>query len=164
MEAVVMTRSETISRMVRGVALFATGILAGAFFYARVAVSPTFRAVPMDVHLKFRVALMAMNAPFMQSLMGLAALTSLAVAVLSAGSTRMFAASASASALVSLLVTRFGNVPINEQMKRWRLDALPPDTTQLLDRWDVFHDIRTAAALLSFALLLVALNRTPTRR
>lgn len=153
-----MSRSTITALIVRNTALVSTGILAGAFAYARAAVSPTFRAVPMDVHLTFRVALMAMNAPFMQALMGLGVVTSLAFAFTARGRARIVAAIAAASALTSLLVTRFGNVPINQRMKTWHPDSLPANYENQLDRWDTFHDIRTAAAVLAFLLLVTAVE------
>ena len=43
------------------VALFATGLLAGTFFYVRFNIMPSFWEVPIDVHLRFRVVLMKYN-------------------------------------------------------------------------------------------------------
>ncbi|MEU6587302.1 DUF1772 domain-containing protein [Nocardia sp. NPDC046763] len=153
-----MIRSTVARLIIRNTALVSTGVLAGAFTYARIAVSPTFRAVPMDVHLTFRVALMAMNAPFMQALMGLGAVTSIAFAFASDGRARIVAALAGLSALTSLLVTRFGNVPINERIKTWHIGSLPANYEAQLNRWETFHDIRTVAAVLAFILLLTAVE------
>ncbi|MFJ9364875.1 anthrone oxygenase family protein [Nocardia sp. NPDC101769] len=159
-----MSRSTVTTVLVRNTALVSTGILAGAFTYARVAVSPTFRAVPMDVHLTFRVALMAMNAPFMQALMGLGAVTSLVFAYTGRGRARIVAAIAGGAALTSLLVTRFGNVPINERIKTWHIGSLPANYEDQLNRWETFHDIRTAAAVLAFILLLTAVEMAKSGR
>ncbi|WP_329390083.1 hypothetical protein OG625_38160 [Streptomyces sp. NBC_01351] len=69
-------------RLVTALALLSTGLLAGAFGYGAVNVATTFEVVPLDVRLTFHSALMRVNGPVMQSTMGLAALSSLALAVL----------------------------------------------------------------------------------
>lgn len=152
--------SPTVGRLVWGVALGCTGLLAGAFFYGWSTVVPAYRHVPIDVHLRFRTVLMEVNAPIMQTLMGASVLTCLALALLSQGWRRAGAAAAGAMALVSLAVTRFGNVPINVQVKRWPVQAPPANYLELLNRWDVYHSVRTAAAVLAFVLLLVVIART----
>lgn len=146
-----------VNRLVRGIALLCTGLLAGAFFYGWVTVAPAYQYVPIDVHLRFRTVLMMVNAPVMQTLMLTAIIACLTLAVLSRGWHRTVAAAAATMALTSLLVTRFGNVPINYRIKSWSVYAPPADHLELLQRWDSYHGIRTATAVLAFALLLIAL-------
>ncbi|WP_245645284.1 DoxX family protein [Pseudonocardia acaciae] len=146
-----------MNRLVRGVALLCTGLLAGAFFYGWVTVVPAYQYVPIDVHLRFRTVLMMVNAPVMQTLMITAIIACLTLAVLSRGWHRTVASAASAMALTSLLVTRFGNVPINDRIRTWPVFAPPAGHLELLQRWDSYHGIRTATAVLAFVLLLVAL-------
>lgn len=145
-------------RLALGSALLSTGLLAGAFSYALVSVVPTFDAVPLDVHLQYRTALMRMNGIFMQALMAVSLLTSFWLAVTMRARARWYAAGAGLLALTSLLVTRFGNVPINGKIKTWSAASLPPDHAELLRRWEVFHDIRTATAVAAFLLLVVLVN------
>src|SRR4051812_35690768 len=57
-------------------AILATGLLAGTFFYGLFNVAPTFRDVPLAVHLPFRIALMGHNSIVVQSLMAAAFLSS----------------------------------------------------------------------------------------
>lgn len=92
-------------RIVTALSLLSTGLLAGAFGYGAVNVMTTFNAVPLDVRLTFHSALMRMNGPVMQTVMALAALSSLALALLAR---RRLAAAASALAVVSFLITRLG--------------------------------------------------------
>lgn len=152
-------------RLAQGLALGSTGLLAGAFAYALVSVVPTFDAVPMDVHLRFRTQLMVMNGIFMQALMGVSLLSGFWYAATLRGATRWCAVGAGLLALTSLLVTRFGNVPINGLIKTWSAAALPPDHAELLHRWELFHDLRTATAIAAFVLLIaVAGGLVPARR
>jgi uncharacterized membrane protein len=56
----------------------------------------------------------------------------------------------------AVLVTRFGNVPINQYVRKWLTEPPPADYLSMLQRWTVFNDIRTTAAVLGFALVLIA--------
>ncbi|WP_433789645.1 anthrone oxygenase family protein [Actinoplanes sp. CA-252034] len=143
------------ARLAGGVALLCAGLLAGAFGYARVCVVPTFNAVPIDVHLTYRIALMDMNGIFMQAVMGLTIVSSAVWAVVLRGRARWGAAGAGLLALTALLVTRFGNVPINGEIRTWAATGLPADYADRLARWEAWHDVRTVAALAAFVVLLV---------
>ena len=145
----------------RSFALLAAGLLAGAMGYGAVNLVQAFRAVPLDVRLTFHTALMRMNGPVIQSVMALAFLASVALAVTHRGRDRWIAAGA--AALVSFLVTRFGNVPINAEIKVWAATTPPPDHASILRRWELYNVIRTVAAVTAFGLLLV-LNHRTTRR
>ncbi|SCL48029.1 Uncharacterized membrane protein [Micromonospora citrea] len=149
-----------LSRTAQALALLSTGLLAGAFAYALASVVPTFDAVPLDVHLQYRTALMYMNGIFMQALMAVSLLTSFWLAITLRLATRWYAAAAGVLALTSLLVTRFGNVPINGKIKTWSAASLPPDHAELLQRWEVYHHIRTATAVTAFVLLIVLIDKT----
>jgi uncharacterized membrane protein len=143
----------------RSLALLAAGLLAGAMGYGALNVVQAFRAVPLDVRLTFHTALMRMNGPVIQTVMALAFVTSVAIAVTDRGRPRWLAAAAAALVLVSFLVTRFGNVPINADIKVWAATVPPPDHAAILRRWEIFNVVRTVAAVAAFALLLL-----PTRR
>ncbi|WP_375540101.1 anthrone oxygenase family protein [Nocardia sp. BSTN01] len=54
------------------------------------------------------------------------------------------------------LVTRFGNVPINQQIKRWAVGTPPADYADILRRWELFHFTRTGCAVMAFILVIVA--------
>lgn len=146
-------------RIVAGFALLSTGVLAGAFSYGAVNVQTTFNAVPLDVRLTFHTTLMRMNAPVMQTVMGLAILSAAVLAVLSRGAARYLAGVAALLAATSLLVTRFGNVPINGQIKVWAASTPPPDYRAILDRWEMFNVIRSLAALVAFVLIITLVAR-----
>lgn len=142
----------------KGFALFSTGLLAGTFYYATTNVLPTFSEVPVDIHLGFRTALMKHNGINMQLLMASGIVTSawLSWRVRHTRLALYMAVLGSLLALTSLLVTRFGNVPINMQMKTWNITSPPQDWLQTLVRWNIFHSIRTYTAVGSFACSIVA--------
>ena len=142
-------------RLVTTLALLSTGLLAGAFGYGAVNVATTFDVVPLDVRLTFHSALMRMNGPVMQTTMGLAALSSLALARLHRGRPRHLAAAAGALAVASFLITRLGNVPINGRIKVWAVTSPPADYAEILQRWEMFNVARTLTALVAFALVIL---------
>jgi uncharacterized membrane protein len=143
-------------RTIAVAAQLATGLLAGAFFYGWANVNPTFAAVPLDVHLTFRTELMKQNAIVMQALMAASFVTSAGLAVAARGQARVCAAAATALAVATFLVTRFGNVPFNAEIREWTAGALAPDHQDQLATWGVYNDIRVATAVGAFALIAVA--------
>ena len=146
-------------RAVRGLALLSSGLLAGALGYGAVNVVQTFKVVPLDVRLTFHTALMRMNGPVIQTTMGLALASSLALAAMQRGRPRLLAAGAGVLVLTSFLVTRFGNVPINGRITVWAVTSVPHDHADLLRRWEMFNLVRTVAALAAFVLVVVVASR-----
>lgn len=154
------------STPVRAAALLFPGLLAGAFGYGAVNVLYAFRAVPLDVRFTFHTALMRVNGPVVQSLMGLAILSTLVLAVRSRAWPRWLAGGASALVITSFLVTRFGNVPINQHIKQWAVGIPPADYAEILHRWEMFHFLRTGCAVTAFILVIavvLATARTESR-
>jgi len=140
----------------RFIALIATGLLAGCFFYGLVNLVPAFYEVPVNIHLIFRVQLMNHNGITVQTLMGLSIIAPLIYAFLSKGNARYFAFLAAALALTSLLVTRFGNVPINQLMRSWPPDAPPANWQDILRSWDHYNLARTIAGIGCFISMFKA--------
>lgn len=140
------------------IALIATGLLAGSFFYGFVNLVPTFYEVSINIHLIFRTQLMNHNGITVQTLMGLSIIMPLLYAWLCRHTpvAMNFAIFAAGLALTSLLVTRFGNVPINQIMRTWVPSAPPENWRSILGRWDAFNLIRTAAGLGCFLSMIIA--------
>jgi hypothetical protein len=69
---------------------------------------------------------------------------------------RACAVAASVMNLTAVLVTRFGNVPLNQLVRKWLTEPPPVGYLGLLHRWTVFNNIRSAGAVLGFALILIA--------
>ncbi|MFD3509818.1 anthrone oxygenase family protein [Nocardia sp. NPDC058666] len=143
------------SAPIRAIALLTTGLLVGAFGYGAANLVPTFHRVPLQMRLEFHTELMRNNSISMQLTMAAAALTCLALAVISTGRDRLLAAAATVFVVASFLITRLGNVPINYQINDWAVDGVPTDYATLLTRWDIFHFLRTGTALVAFALIIV---------
>ncbi|WP_395366772.1 anthrone oxygenase family protein [Streptomyces sp. YH02] len=141
-------------RIVHGVALLATGLLAGAFGYGAANLVPTFDAVPQDMRFAFHTELMKVNGITVQGAMVVSTLGSLALAVLTRGRFRLAAAAASLLAFASFLITRFGNVPINGRIKRWAVSGPEPETAELLSRWELFNIARTLCGIAAFVVLI----------
>jgi Domain of unknown function (DUF1772) len=138
--------------------LMSTGFLAGVFSYALFAIIPAWNEVPRAVHFTYRVALMRHNAVVMQGMMAVGIL-----APLSWGWTIRAVPGACACAVgagimnvTAVLVTRFGNVPINQLVRAWLTTPPPTNYMEALHRWTVFNNIRSAAAVLGFVLILIA--------
>ncbi|MFG3617188.1 anthrone oxygenase family protein [Nocardia sp. NPDC047654] len=143
----------------RAFALLCGGLLAGAFGYGAVNVLYAFREVPLDVRFTFHTALMSVNGVVMQSLMGLTILSTLVLAARATGRSRLLAGIASVLAAAAFLLTRLGNVPINQKIKVWAVTDPPADYADILGRWEAFHFARTGCALVAF--LLVVLTTLP---
>ncbi|MEV0062832.1 anthrone oxygenase family protein [Nocardia sp. NPDC050718] len=140
--------------LIRSLALFTTGLLAGAFGYGAANLVPTFHRVPLQMRLEFHTELMQNNSISMQATMAAAALSCLVLAVLSAGRRRVVAAVATVLVVASFLITRLGNVPINHRINQWVIDGPPADYAAILTRWDLFHFLRTGTAFAAFALII----------
>lgn len=140
-------------------ALMSSGLLAGAFAYGFFTVVPTFYEVPLEVHLTYRDALMRHNGIYMQAIMAISVLAPIWWGLTMDGPaiSQRLCVTASLLSVISFVVTRFGNVPINRMIKTWSAAAPPEGYAQLLDRWMVFNAIRTAAAALGFVCVAVAM-------
>ncbi|WP_327694685.1 DUF1772 domain-containing protein [Streptomyces sp. NBC_00459] len=72
-------------------------------------------------------------------------------------------------AALALLVFVFGltlivNLPINSDQLHWNAQAPPSDWTDVRDRWQIAHAVRTTAAVLAFVFLALAAQLPCTRR
>ncbi|MFJ7201685.1 MULTISPECIES: anthrone oxygenase family protein [unclassified Streptomyces] len=148
-------------RLLQGLALLATGLLAGAFGYGAANLVPTFNAVPLDMRLSFHAELMKMNGITMQATMAVSTLSSLTLAALTRARARLIAGAAALLTFASFLITRFGNVPINGRIKEWARTSAPADHAEILRRWELFNNLRTLTAIAAFALLIILSLRQP---
>ena len=89
--------------------------------------------------------------------LGNAAILSVAVCVVLARAVPVaFALSLLALVLIAgdMVVTLVGNVPINKQIRSWKIDAPPPEWAMLRDRWEKLHTIRTLLIVSGFAVFV----------
>jgi hypothetical protein len=145
-------------RAAKLLSLMSTGFLAGVFTYALFAIIPAWNEVPREVHFAYRVALMRHNAIVMQSVMLVGILSPVwwAWTIRAMPAARTCAVAASIMNLSAVLVTRFGNVPINQLIGKWLTEPPPANYLESLHRWTVFNNIRSAAAVFGFLLVLIA--------
>ena len=59
--------------------------------------------------------------------------------------------------IVTLLITVFIEVPIDNQIKRWTVTTLPVGWKVLRSKWQLYHTVRTFTSLASFVLLLLSI-------
>lgn len=149
--------------LARAAALLASGLLAGSFLYGGVNVLLAFRAVPLDMRLRFHTELMSANSVVMQTLMALTFVTGLILTVRARDTERLLAATATGTAIAVFLITRLGNVPINQEIKAWVVTGPPADYGEILTRWENFHIARVACAVVAFGLV-VAATQYPWKR
>ena len=146
------------NKLSNAIALFSTGLLAGTFFYVKFNVLPTFWEVPQFVHLCFRSTLMKHNDVVFQSLM----ITSIISCIWFTWRIRslkyisIFTGFAAILGITTYLITYFGNLPINAQLKVWLHTSPPKDWAKILKIWDFYHTCRTITAIGSFTMILIA--------
>jgi len=58
--------------------------------------------------------------------------------------------------IISGLVTRFGNQPINSIVMKWTPDTPPDNWRELRDRWWALHLVRTSASFFALCLIVWA--------
>jgi hypothetical protein len=145
-------------RAAKLLSLMSTGFMAGVFTYAFFAIIPAWNEVPRQMHFTYRVALMRHNAIVMQSVMLVGILAPLwwARTIHAMPAARACAVAASITNLTAALVTRFGNVPINQLVRKWLTEPPPANYLESLHRWTVFNNIRSIAAVFGFLLILIA--------
>ena len=139
------------------VALFLSGLLAGEEFVVRYGVQPALSALPDLPHVLARQSLVRRLRILVPALMVPTVLVS--VAALVAGGTGAGAGFrwAALVALVAFLGFSFlGTVPINIRVNDWTPDAPPADWKDVVRRWERIDVFRSSAAVLAFALALVA--------
>ncbi len=65
--------------------------------------------------------------------------------------------SASICVIAALLITFFGNIPINNQIKTWNINSVPDDWKELEYKWWYIHTFRTIFQTAGLSLLILAL-------
>ncbi len=53
------------------------------------------------------------------------------------------------------LITAWGNIPINNQIRTWSINSPPPDWAELAQKWWWFQTLRTLSAIGGLSLLTV---------
>ncbi len=152
----------TALAIVRGIAVFTTGLAAGIFLGHRMGVSFAMPQLSPSSFVQLQQVIHRHFARMMPPLILAAVGTSLAWAALSAGhrpSAEFWLAAFSALAMGCVAVlTRVVNVPINQRLMTWSIEAPPADLVALWTPWERVHSIRTVLALVAFATQVVGLG------
>ena len=61
--------------------------------------------------------------------------------------------------IISGLVTKFGNQPINKIVMTWNKTEVPSNWTELRDKWWLFHILRALTAFVAFCFIVVTALR-----
>ena len=141
------------------VSIFLWALVAGVFWGPWLGLSRSIASLSPDTFLAIGRTMIGNLAPVMPFLM-IAAIASMAPVLIISYRQRsgMFLLTLVSFALVitALLVTVLVEVPIDDQIKIWTVNSLPDDWSQIRDRWEIFHLLRTMASVGGLALMLAA--------
>ena len=62
---------------------------------------------------------------------------------------------ASVCIIAVALITAWGNIPINNQIRTWSINSPPPDWAELAQKWWWFQTLRTLSAMGGLSLLTI---------
>jgi uncharacterized membrane protein len=145
--------------IVQALNVFATGLVAGAFFMGTVAVHPAMAKLDPASHLLVRQDLIRSLQRFLPPFMLVPIPASIAAPTLCRASVSWpLDALGCALSLATVGITVAVNGPLNRHFARWSPDALPPDWQRYVRRWNLAHSIRTIVALGAFACAIFAAN------
>ncbi|MET1074758.1 MAG: DUF1772 domain-containing protein [Umezawaea sp.] len=139
------------------IGLFLLGLLAGEEFVVRYGVHGAMAVLDVRGQVLARQGLITRLKVLVPSIMVPAVLTGAAVAILGGTGTGFgFRVAGAAVLLAFVLVTFLGTVPINQRIAEWDADAPPADWQAVFRRWERTDVFRSSAAILAFALFLLA--------
>ncbi|HEY4153713.1 MAG TPA: anthrone oxygenase family protein [Pseudolysinimonas sp.] len=138
-------------------AAFFAGVLAGEEFIVRYGVQPALTTLGDLAAIQARQALVRRLRVVVPVLMVPTVLLAIATLALDPTGPGCWFRVAGLVALVAFVLFSFlGTVPINIRVNDWDAEHPPADWKQTVARWQLIDVFRSSAALLGFALLLVA--------
>jgi uncharacterized membrane protein len=142
------------------VALFTTGLLAGIFFGDRMGNSYARPRLPAGAFVTFQQVQNAKFAKMMPLPILAAGVSSALWMVLLRKRIDtpdfLLVAAGTLALVVCVGITRAVNIPINNRVAQWSASSPPQDVSRIWKRWERVHTVRTAFAVLAFALQLLA--------
>ncbi len=150
-----------IQKIARRLALLYSGFFAG-FMITVLVVELSLRRYDASVYTQVRqVELVRLDTLAAVTL--LPAIVMVAILLTGAIRQRTPASQLTTAALVLLLVvfvtTLAVNLPINRDQVNWLVESPPADWQDIRDRWQLAHAIRTLAAVVAYALIIVVTTR-----
>jgi hypothetical protein len=141
------------------VSLVLVSLVTGVFWGSWLGLSRSIQTFTPDTFLAIGQAMIGNLAPVMPILVTLAALSQLGL-MFQLRSIRSSAflplLIAFVMFLIAIAVTLLVEVPIDNQIRTWTPTSLPADWTQIRDRWETFHVLRTFSALGGLIVLTAA--------
>lgn len=140
----------------RFLSLVIVGLMAGAML--SIALSVHTLKYPFATYLDLHLGLIETFNTVMPILGLVAILLTSAAAVQGRAERKVFALLLAAVGflIISGLITRFGNQPINTMVLTWRPEVAPENWTSLRDKWSMLHLLRTLLTFLAFCLVALA--------
>ena len=137
-------------------ALFFVALVAGAAFAIWIDYNPTGMS-PAFYTEKMQHAIRVFTVP-LPAVVILGVLFTLGSTILARGERPefYFLIVASGCIIAVALITAFGNIPINNQIKTWPATSPPSNWEDLAQKWWWFQTVRTIAALGGLSLLIIA--------
>lgn len=157
-----------ILRLIQFVSVVLTGLLAG-LFVGRWLGAPASNQYDGSVFIEVQQridATVGKTAPVL-IMTAIAALVVLLIVLRDPRSPRFLLAGGALVCVIALTIsTQLVNVPLNEEINTWLSQAPPPNWSQVRERWESFHTLRTVFSVLAFGLLATSLTVTApsTRR
>jgi uncharacterized membrane protein len=146
------------------VGLFLAGLLAGEEFIVRYGVQPALSSMGDREHLASRIALVKKLKIVVPSIMLPTVAVAIAVVVIGGtGPGYLFRYLGLAALIAFLLFSFLGTVPINIKVNDWNVDAPPSDWKAVVRRWQFIDVFRSSAAILAFAIFLIAVAQAGLR-
>jgi uncharacterized membrane protein len=146
--------------IVRAIAVTCSGLVAGIFL-GYLASAPARSALSASSFVQYEQLVHVYYARMMPPLIlaaGLAGLTWLLLVRSQWRGAEFWLIAAFTCGIVFIAVlTRAVNVPLNDQLMTWSIAAPPSNLRELWAPWERVHIIRTAAAVVAFALAVLAL-------
>jgi hypothetical protein len=145
------------TRATQFVAIVLQVLVVGAFWGSWIGLSRFMDALTPATFVEVGHVMMEGYGPIMSVLMPLALLATLAAGALTYRRNRLagvLVLVGFACVLVATATTLSVNVPIDEMMDGWTATTLPPDWTQIRDRWEAYHTARTFVTLGGLAATL----------
>jgi len=137
-------------------ALFCVALVAGAAFAIWIDYNPAGMSSPFYTE-KMQHAIRVFTIP-LPAVVVLGVLFTILTTYLARRERREFyiLIGASTCLLAVALITAFGNVPINNQIKIWNISSPPSNWQDLAQKWWLFQTLRMIAAIGGLSLLIIA--------
>ncbi len=142
-------------------AILILGLMCGSEFNIAAFGHPALSRQPLNAHILVRSSYAAMFGRVMPFWMTASTVVNVLLVLPFAHlneAARRYAAIALAIQIAAVLFSLIAPVPINSRIARWTPATLPDDWRAQEHLWDLYHWLRTAALVVAFAMLAMAIR------